>query len=254
LFQRQPGEREVAMDKNARKAAKRIAERYEGANTADYTCDGCKTRVVSMTLPAGWEEHGKQHYCPNCESPAAAPTEDKGLVSILIGMRRGRQHADADFLDWLEYDGGYPASGKLKELGDLLAANTDLAVWYIQKADKDEDKPFESDLVRGSSFKITGDMVRSLPDDFVVNNMVIPLFYGGHDRGTKDGWQAVFARMNPVAALVSGYLVHEDDIDDYTPDDIANGFGVDRITAEKWIEDAKRSGVKQGQPMPTYRP
>jgi len=243
------------MDNNAKKAAIRIADRYEGANTADYTCNGCNTRVVSMTLPPGWEEQGKQHYCPNCDSPSsAAPTEGEGLVGILIGMRRSRPHADADFLDWLEYDGGSPASGKLKELGDLLAANADLAVWYIQKADGDEDKPFESDLVRNSSFRITGDMVQALTDDFIVSNMVIPLFYGGHDRGTADGWQAVFARMNPVAALVSGSLVHEDDIDDYTPDDVANGFGVDRGTAEKWIEDAKRSGVRQGHPMPTYKP
>jgi len=243
------------MDNNAKKTAVRIAEKYEGINQADYTCDGCGARVKSMTLPPGWDEAGDKHYCSDCEQPAGAPSgTGSGLVSILINMRQGRPHADVDFLDWLEYDGGYPASDKLKELGDLLATNTDLAVWYIQKADADEDKPFESDLVRGSSFRITGDMVRSLPEDFVVNNMVIPLFYGGHNRGTKDGWQAVFARMNPVAALVSGYLVHEDDIDDYTPDDVAHGFGVDRPTAEKWIEDAKRSGVKQGQPMPTYRP
>lgn len=243
------------MDSNAKRAARRIAERYEGANTADYTCDGCGTRVVSMTLPAGWDEQGKQHYCPNCDSPSPATSaEGDGLVSILVGMRRGRADADSDFSDWLEYDAGEADPDRLRELGNLLAADTDLALWYIQKAAADEDKPFESDLVRHSSFRITGDMVRALPEYFIVSNVVIPLFYGGHDRADRSGWDAVFARMNPVAALVSGSLVHEDDLDSYTTDDIANGFGVDRATATKWIEDAKRSGVTQGGPLPTYRP
>jgi len=240
--------------RNARKTASRLllAERYEGIGSADYTCDDCGARVKSTVLPEGWREEGKEHYCPNCDN--RTPSEGGGLVSILVGMRRNRPNADADFHDWLEYDGGLADSGKLKELGGVLAGDAELAAWYIVKADGDQDKPFESDLVRHSNFRITGDMIPKLSDEFVSHNIVIPMFYGGHDRADKSGWDAIFARMNPVMSMISGSFIYEDDIDDYTPDDIASGFKVDRTTAERWIDEAKRSGLKFGDPLPTYKP
>lgn len=240
---------------NAKKTASRLllSTRYQGLGRADYTCNDCGARVQSAAVPEGWREEGKEHYCPNCDNRTHA--EGGGLVSILVGMRRGRPNSDADFHDWLEYDGDMADSHKLKELGGVLAGDAELAVWYIDKADADQDKPFESDLVRHSSFRITGDMVNKLSDKFVTLNIVIPLFYGGHDRADKTGWDAIFARMNPVMAMISGSFMYEDDIDDYGPHDIASGFNVDRVTAERWIDEAKLSGIKFGQALPaTYKP
>ncbi len=240
--------------RNAKKTAGRLlkAEKYQGLGPADYTCDDCGARVQSAVVPEGWREEGKEHYCPECDN--RTPAEGGGLVSILVGMRRDRPNADADFNDWLEYDGGMADPNKLKELGGVLAGDAELAAWYINKADGDQDKPFESDLVRHSSFRITGDMVAKLSDEFISHNIVIPLFYGGHDRADKSGWDAIFARMNPVMSMISGSFMYEDDIDDYTPDDFASGFKVDRAKAEKWIDEAKRSGIKFGDPLPTYKP
>lgn len=239
---------------NAKRTAARLVEssRYQGLGGADYTCDDCGTRVDSAVVPDGWREEGKKHYCPSCDN--RTPAEGGGLVSILVGMRRGRPNADADFQDWLEYDDGVASPDKLRELGGVVGGDAELAAWYINKADSDQDIPFESDLVRHSSFKITGDMIPKLSDDFISHNIVIPMFYGRHDRADKSGWDAIFARMNPVMSMISGSFMYEDDMDDYTPDDIAGGFNVDRATAERWIGEAKRSGIKFGGPLPTYKP
>jgi len=250
------------MENNASRWAKRIfADKYEGLSTADYTCNGCGTRVQSNALPEGWQEQGKEHYCPNCDPVAGSGTGGGKLAEVLAAMESGGKYADSDFHDWLEYDGYDANPDRLRELGDFLSRDAKLAAWYMQKADRDQDKPYESDLVRHSAFRITGDMAQLLPAEFIVNNIVIPLFYGGHDRATKDGWQAIFAKMNPVEALVSGWFIDEDDLKDiangtgdFTAQDIASGFGVDTSTARKWVEDAFRSGIKQGQPPSTYRP
>lgn len=236
------------------KTANRLlfSERYQGLGPADYTCDDCGAREQSTVVPEGWVEEGKEHYCSNCDN--RAPAEGGGLVSILVGMRRNIPNADSDFHDWLEYDGVLANPDKLKELGGLLAGNAELAAWYIVKADNDQDnKPFESDLVRHSKFRITGDMIPNLSDEFISHNIVIPMFYGGHDRADKSGWDAIFARMNPVMSMISGSFIYEDDIDDFGPDDYAGGFKVDRATAERWIDEAKRSGLKFGDPLPTYK-
>lgn len=52
-----------------------IATRYDSGFTTDYTCDSCRDRVKSSTLPAGWIEDGDSHRCSEgCGTGASAPT------------------------------------------------------------------------------------------------------------------------------------------------------------------------------------
>jgi len=57
---------------SVRRIARRIAERYDsGFGTVDYTCDRCGRREESRTLPDGWIEEGREHWCgDNCRNRA----------------------------------------------------------------------------------------------------------------------------------------------------------------------------------------
>jgi len=50
-------------------AAGRLSTRYDGLKSTDFTCDGCGTKTMSPSMPAGWSADGKEHYCPGCGGP-----------------------------------------------------------------------------------------------------------------------------------------------------------------------------------------